>query len=1240
MFFAAHYVNDGGFYLVTNFEIDGKTYRFVMRRPYSRFTEVVFGSHFDGFSLAVLDHYDSRILIEKGALHPTHNKPLISTIEPDIIYRKRFPSTYWELAAIPVANHTSQMLQQIIYPKVITVVAFVFIIGLAWVYLKRIHRVELIREEEQNQLRQRANNVLSAIDEVVITTDKDNLITYLNPQAKMLLRHQGENTVIDMDLSDVWSDNDALWNKKLTLEELSILDEEPREIHIQMPKGERTLEQSYSIIYDNNADIAGVAWVLRDVTEAVQARKAIEVSRQRYKEIFAGAGVAHCLIKIDQDEYLNNPTHTPTLIHANDAAIELFSAEALDELLVSFPQIIQPVLEHFNRQIRFSIESKIHHREFEIQINSLIGEERVLIVNLSITDDDSENALITFINITERRRFITELKERERFWARIMNTVPDIVYVVSLDSHLDFTIEYTNRKIASALGYSQDELKNRNTNESLLEHIKPEHQPRLLESVKRVSRMTDGEIQEEQGILIDNKGQERVFQFINTPFEFDDSGRVSRYVGTARDVTDNVNSQKAIIENEKKYRLLAENISDVIWSTNTKLECDYISPSVKGLSGYSQDEIYNLGLNSIIEKQDWINIKTILNRYLKDTYKDAKISNPPPIDAHLTTSTGETIIIELRASILYSSIGAVEGVLGIIRDVSEARRLDNEMRLAAKVFEDSNEAIIVMNSQMEIINTNQAFEEMTALTLDEVRGKMPNFILNPEYHSDNFFNTAMESIISSGYWQGETHFLKSGKEERVGWTGISAVKDRLGQVQNLILVTSDITERKVIEQRIHKLAYFDPLTGLPNRSQMHEKLEQLLTKARRKNQSIALLFIDLDRFKPINDSMGHPAGDQVLQEVAKRLRNCIKRNDVVARMGGDEFTIALEEQIDNNAAADTAVKVGERILHNLNKAIGINGKELFISASVGISIFPNDGQTVTELLKNSDVAMYHAKDSGRGTVKFFNENMNSKAVELLELENELRFALSRNEFVLNYQPQYCSATHQVQGVEALLRWHHPTRGLISPAVFIPIIEDTGLIVPIGEWVLNQACKDLAQWQEEGVGIPRMAVNVSARQFKQENFVEIVQRTIQLHNIDPSWLELELTESILIDNLEHTLSVLKQLRDMGVRVAIDDFGTGYSSLNYLRQFPVDTLKIDQSFIRNLTTNKDDMQITRTIVSMAHNLGLGVIAEGVETKEQLDFLTDLKCEEIQGFYFSRPHPKQELIPFISDQQQSVG
>jgi diguanylate cyclase (GGDEF)-like protein/PAS domain S-box-containing protein len=996
-------------------------------------------------------------------------------------------------------------------------------------------------------------------------------------------------------------------------------------LHLHIQNDELILEQSYNLLYENSK-VSGVVWLLRDVTDAVINRRALEESRTRYKAIFDEAAIAHCIIIIPRE---NSLSHEPIrIVNANDAAIELFHAEDQQHLIHAFPQLMSRQVSSLQDNIQHTLNEGRSWSEFKLKVCDFLGKDLVLWVNVSLYAGTEKNALITFLDITERDRATAELYQREQFWAKIMDEIVDMIYVLSLDDKLVPKVEYRNSSINQLFGLPEP------TSTSMAyANLKfhPDDHEKILELIKKTRRLSSKDTAIETCRVKDSNDHWRIIRFTNTPFDFDEKGYVCRYISSVRDVTEEEEAQIELVENERRYRLLAENVSDVIWSIDIQLNFTFISSSIFSMLGYKPDEIYRGAASGIFTRGD---LKKIVQR-IKVAFKKSALSSQENgdvifnIDMNAMDKSGHQIIIEVQANYLWDENKNLEGIFGIVRNVTEARQIERELLLAGQVFDNSTEAILVTDNKGYVINANTAFFEASQFALDELRGLRPDDIINPKYHSREFYSEVGRSILQDNYWQGEIHYLRKDGEEGVSWTGISATFNRSKKVQNLIVIASDITERKVIERRIHKLAYFDPLTGLPNRSQMHERLDQMVISARHNNNHIAVLFLDLDRFKPINDSMGHPAGDLVLKEVANRLQNCIKKQDLVSRMSGDEFTLALGNQKDADSAANTAVKVSERILHALQQPFFIEQRELFLTGSIGIAIFPNDGQTVTELLKNSDMAMYHAKDDGRNNVQFFDEHMNKKAVDLLEMENDLRYAIEREELELYYQPQYAAADCSMQGVEALLRWHHKTKGLVPPGHFIPIIEDTGLIIPIGEWVLRQACCDMAEWQKNNVAVNRIAVNVSARQFKQPGFINLIQEIIAESGIDPSQLELELTESILIDDLEHTLDALTRLRAMGVRMAIDDFGTGYSSLNYLKQFPVDTLKIDQSFIRNLPKNNDDAQITRTIISMAHNLGLGVIAEGVETKEQLEFLQQIHCEEVQGFYFSKPVPASTLI-----------
>ncbi len=438
-----------------------------------------------------------------------------------------------------------------------------------------------------------------------------------------------------------------------------------------------------------------------------------------------------------------------------------------------------------------------------------------------------------------------------------------------------------------------------------------------------------------------------------------------------------------------------------------------------------------------------------------------------------------------------------------------------------------------------------------------------------------------------------------------------------------------MSERKASEQRIHRLAYYDGLTQLPNRTLFQDRLYNSLQQAARHGDWVVLLFLDLDRFKPINDSLGHAAGDRMLKDVAARLAACVDEDDTVARMGGDEFTFLLATCTDRDDALKRAIHAAECILQSLKMPFSLSGREFFVTASIGIALSPQDGGDLSQLMKNADTAMYHAKARGKNNFQFYQADMNARALERLELESDLRHALEQRQFVLHYQPQFLADGLTLAGVETLLRWQHPVRGLVPPGDFIPALEELGLIADVGDWILDEACRQIATWQAAGRSVPRVSVNLSARQFGDGALEQRIARTLQASGISPSCLELELTESILMQEVGEAMRMLESLKRLGLSIAVDDFGTGYSSLNYLKRFPIDVLKIDRSFVDGLPAGEQDAQITRAIIAMAHSLGMTVIAEGVETQAQLDFLREHGCDEVQGFLLGRPMPPDEVV-----------
>lgn len=592
-------------------------------------------------------------------------------------------------------------------------------------------------------------------------------------------------------------------------------------------------------------------------------------------------------------------------------------------------------------------------------------------------------------------------------------------------------------------------------------------------------------------------------------------------------------------------------------------------------------------------------------------------------------SGGSTLILDYMRVPVRDATGTVVGTAGIARDVTERKRLEQELRIAAVAFE-SQEGMMITDETTVILRINEAFSKITGYSAEEVIGHTPT-LLSSGQHGTNFYRDMWASLRLNNFWQGEVWNKRKNGEVYPQWMTITAVTDMDGNVSNYIAAFSDITERKAAEERIHQLAFFDPLTNLPNRRLLMDRLRQAMAISHRYHHHAALMFIDLDRFKTLNDTEGHDVGDLLLIEVAHRLKNCVRETDTVARLGGDEFVVMLE-QLDVRAheAAMQAMTIAEKIRCSLDATyyLQLPGqetvKEHHSSPSIGVTLFCGHGTPLEELLKQSDVAMYEAKEAGRDTVRIFDPAMKTAIEARAALEADLRNALPFNQMQPYYQAQI-DEHGRIIGAEILLRWAHPVRGFIPPAEFIPLAEDCGLIGPIGYWVLEQACQQLRLWQGKPVFAEmQLAVNVSPRQFRQHDFVARVAEIIENTGASARLLKLELTENLLLDQVDETLEKINALKAMGLGFSIDDFGTGYSSLSYIKRLPLNQIKIDSTFIQNVTTDSNDAAIVQAISGIARNLGLHVIAEGVETEAQRRFLIESGCFAFQGFLFSRPMP----------------
>jgi len=550
-------------------------------------------------------------------------------------------------------------------------------------------------------------------------------------------------------------------------------------------------------------------------------------------------------------------------------------------------------------------------------------------------------------------------------------------------------------------------------------------------------------------------------------------------------------------------------------------------------------------------------------------------------------------------------------------DITSQLAAEDQLRLAHQVFENASEGILMTDAQARIIAVNSAFSKITGYEAEEAIGKVSRMFWSDE-RADWLVREIGAHLESAGFWQGEMLDRRKSGEFYPAWLSISAVYNPAGAISHYVAIFSDFTARKEAESRLQFMAERDALTQLFNRSAFHKKIEDAVSQASVLKHELALLFIDLDRFKHINDTLGHAIGDELLQVIALRLRHCLKQTDAIARLGGDEFTVLIESPPPQKVLAEIA----ERIAFELSRPGVVDGHELAVTCSIGISRYPQDGQGASELMRTADMAMYRAKEIGKNTHQFFSDELDQRHSETTRLETSLRSAIQRGEFVLHYQPQYALQGENLAGLEALVRWIHPELGMVPPASFIPLAEASGLIVPIGEWVLREACNQLARWRASGYDAPRVAVNLSASQITRGDLLPLLRQVLAETGIEPWRLELEITESMLMENQKEAVATLNGLRELGIRIAVDDFGTGYSSLANLKDYPVDCLKIDRHFVEHVPDDEDSNAIIDAIVALARRMQLQIVAEGIESEKQASFLRHAGCEIGQGYFYGRP------------------
>jgi diguanylate cyclase (GGDEF)-like protein/PAS domain S-box-containing protein len=836
------------------------------------------------------------------------------------------------------------------------------------------------------------------------------------------------------------------------------------------------------------------------------------------------------------------------------------------------------------------------------------GEMRTVEVHSSPIEISEHILLFSIIHdITERQQIKEKTEALLRRYQTLLKTAMDGIYILDMQGN----IVEANDAFCKMLGYSLEEMLTLNLANLNAQYTAEQLRERLRGFIGKsarfetVHRRKSGRLIEVE-ISTSSVGIDGQYYFITS----------------SRDISERKLAEQELRDSESKSRMMMDSAADAVFVADPVTESwVYVNDRFENLLGYTRAEVLASNIYDLVTPE------------YRDIYRDrfmniAQSGAVSTREFRLNRKDGAHILLEMNAITLPDGT-----VYGSCRDITERKKSEESQRIAAVTF-DTQEAIMITTPDASILRVNQAFQDITGYSADEVIGRNPR-IFQSGRHDAAFYQAVWSALLTVGKWSGEIWDKRKDGSIYPKLMTITAVYNNQQQITNYVAVFRDISQHKKSEQAIHQLAFYDALTLLPNRRLLLDRLKRAMTSGARNGRQGALLFLDLDHFKTINDTRGHAMGDQLLIEVAHRLQAGVREGDSVARLGGDEFVVVLEDLSSepDEAAAQTEV-VAEKLRLALDKPYELDDFEYHCTASIGISLFRGHQESAEDLLQHADVAMYQAKVAGRNAIRFFDPQMQTALAMRASIEADLRHALEKQQFRLYYQIQVDSLRRPL-GAEALLRWQHPGRGLVSPMEFIPLAEETGLIVPIGLWVLQTACAQLKEWQNNILTRDlTLAVNVSAKQFRQVDFVAQVQRVLLESNTKPSRLKLELTESTVLENVEETIRKMREIKALGVSFSMDDFGTGYSSLQYLKRLPLDQIKIDQSFVHDIATDPNDAAIVQTIIAMTEALGLNVIAEGVETEAQCAFLDLHGCHAFQGYLFGKPTPIDQFEDGLRD------
>ena len=900
-------------------------------------------------------------------------------------------------------------------------------------------------------------------------------------------------------------------------------------------------------------------------------------------------------------------------VMANPALAEMAGYDSVEELLQASVTMLYPEPRERMFFAREIIKARFV-RNFELPLIRKGGEIFWASVSAAVHFDGNEKPRWVdgvVEDITARRRSEEALRQSEERFRSLSENAPDIIYTLGPDG----AFTYVNKAWRRILGHDPREV----VGHYFVDFAPKGHDAEFRKLFKTVR---DGK----QTLyvtrpLVDKQGLQRHFAMSGAP-NFDSEGKLVGMVGMLKDMTRQMRAERALRDSEASLARAQKLAGLGNWELRIRDDRFTCSPEILNIYGISPQHQDNL-LGKILASFHPEDAQYVQDCIDSTLHLDRAVS----FEHRVVTSGDKQRVLRQVVSAIRDEGGHTVSLVGVVQDITEIRASEEQMRLLARVFENTVEGIMVTNVDGVIEMVNDAFMAITGYRRDQAIGKKPS-MLSSGRHDLRYYEQMWRELKKQGHWQGEIWNRRCNGEAYPEWLNITGIQDQQGNVTHYVGVFHDITEAKRSEERITHQAYHDALTGLPNRSLFNDRLSMAIAQAQRSGQGVALLFLDLDNFKNINDSLGHATGDMLLQSVAHRLSGLVREQDSVARLGGDEFIFLLQGTMD----PDFTVHVAQRILAAFRKPFFIKDHELFVTTSIGIAMHPHDGRDPEVLVSCADLAMFRAKEEGRNKYKLFKPAMNDKVQRRMSLEADLRRALERREFEVYYQPKVDVEHQNMVGVEALVRWRRPGHGLVPPDEFIPICEETGLIIPLGAWVLEQACQTTRQWHDQGHGDLHVAVNLSPRQFQDKDLVRQIKMILLKTGLPPNCLELEITESVVMHSVEDAIITMRALTDLGLRLSMDDFGRGYSSLYHLKRFPMSTLKIDRSFVADVANDPDDASIVNTIISMSRSLNLQVVAEGVETREQLEFLRQRRCDQMQGYYFSKPLSAEDLLSLL--------